>query len=354
MTTDLLEMKVWIDLSNSPHPLLFTPIRVAFEEEGHMVFMTARDNAQTLELARQRWPDVRSIGTESPHGRTAKARALGSRAYHLYRWAKVVQPDVALSHNSYAQIVASRVAGIPVVTAMDYEHQPANHLAFRLADRVILPKSFPDSFARRQGACSHKVIRYTGLKEEIYVADFEPDRQALSVTGIDNAEQRMLVIARAPPSGALYHRFENDLFSDVLQILGRRQDLWCVVLARRSEQRNAIRALELPALLVPHHAVDARSLMYFSDLVLGAGGTMTREAAVLGIPTATVYQGRRGAVELELERQGRLCRIATPAEIDALITTPRLPISLDQLRRRGARLTEVFLETVLGLARHSS
>jgi hypothetical protein len=72
-------VKVWIDLSNSPHPLLFTPIRVAFEEEGHTVLMTARDNAQTLELARQRWPDVKPIGGRSPGGRIAKSRALASR-----------------------------------------------------------------------------------------------------------------------------------------------------------------------------------------------------------------------------------------------------------------------------------
>jgi uncharacterized protein len=346
-------MKVWIDLSNSPHPLLFTPIRIAFEEGGHTVVMTSRDNAQTLELARQRWPDVKPIGTQSPRGRTAKTRALGSRAHDLYRWAKAVQPDVALSHNSYAQIVSARVARIPVVTAMDYEYQPANHIAFRLADRVILPKSFPESLARKQGARSQKVIHYSGLKEEIYAADFEPDRRALSLAGINNAERRILVIARAPPVGALYHRFENDLFSDVLQVLGRRQDMWCVVLARHSGQRDAIRALELPGLLVPDHAVDARSLMYFSDLVVGAGGTMTREAAVLGIPTATVYQGRRAAVELELEQQGRICRIATPADIVALMGTPRPRISLDQLRRQGARLTNVFVEAVLSLVGHS-
>jgi uncharacterized protein len=109
-------VKVWIDLSNSPHPLLFTPIRVAFEEEGHTVLMTARDNAQTLELARQRWPDVKAIGGRSPGGRIAKARALASRAHDLFRWARAVEPDVALSHNSYAQILAARLARIPVVT----------------------------------------------------------------------------------------------------------------------------------------------------------------------------------------------------------------------------------------------
>ena len=92
-------MKVWIDLSNSPHPLLFTPIRVAFERNGHTVFMTARDNAQTLELATQRWPDIKSIGGRSPSGRTAKARASASRAQDLFRWAKAIEPDVIHARN---------------------------------------------------------------------------------------------------------------------------------------------------------------------------------------------------------------------------------------------------------------
>ena len=350
-------MKVWIDLSNSPHPLLFTPIRVAFERDGHTVFMTARDNAQTLELATQRWPDVKPVGGQSPGGRTAKARALASRAHDLFRWARAIEPDVALSHNSYAQILAARLARIPVVTAMDYEHQPANHVAFRLANRILLPESFPASLARRQGARPKKVIRYSGLKEEIYTGDFEPNPQALSSAGIENAERRTLVIARAPPSGALYHRSENDLFFDALRMLGSRRDVSCVVLTRRSEQRDAVRALERPGLLVPNHAVDARSLMYFADLVVGAGGTMTREAAVLGIPTATIYQGRPAAIELALERQGRIRRISQAEEIDALMGTARgtarTPINLCALRRRGVRLTNLFLEAVLSAVNHS-
>jgi predicted glycosyltransferase len=237
---------------------------------------------------------------------------------------------------------------------MDYEHQPANHVAFRLANRILLPESFPESLARRQGAHPQKVIRYSGLKEEIYTGDFEPNRQVLSAAGIEDAERRTLVIARAPPSGALYHRSENDLFFEVLRMLGSRRDVSCVVLTRRSDQRDAVRALGRPGLLVPHHAVDARSLVYFADLVVGAGGTMTREAAVLGIPTATVYEGRPAAIELELEQQGRIRRISQPEEIDAVMASERTPINLDELRRQGARLTNLFVEAVLSEAGNSS
>src|SRR5262245_30198900 len=132
-------MRIWIDLSNSPHPLLFKPIARRLEGLGHSVHITARDNAQTVELARERWPEVAVIGGPSPKGRKAKAQQIARRVNDLRRWAKDVKPDVALSHNSYAQIVAARTLRIPVVTAMDFEHQPANHLAFRLARKVLLP-----------------------------------------------------------------------------------------------------------------------------------------------------------------------------------------------------------------------
>ena len=65
-------MKIWIDLSNSPHPLLFAPIARRLEQAGHEVLITARDNAQTLQLARERWPAVEVIGGDSPRGRLSK------------------------------------------------------------------------------------------------------------------------------------------------------------------------------------------------------------------------------------------------------------------------------------------
>ena len=134
-------MRVWIDLANSPHPLLFSPLARRLAELGHDVRLTARDNAQTVALARERWAGVDVIGGSSPPGARAKARSLLLRVDALRRWARATRPDVALSHNSYAQIVAARSLGIRAVTAMDFEHQPANHVGFRLAETILLPRS---------------------------------------------------------------------------------------------------------------------------------------------------------------------------------------------------------------------
>ena len=104
-------MRIWIDLSNSPHPLLFAPVARRFERLGHEVLVTAR-NAQTVELARERWPDVEVIGGPSPHARASKGRLVADRVRRLASWARAERPDAAISHNSYAQIVAARALGI--------------------------------------------------------------------------------------------------------------------------------------------------------------------------------------------------------------------------------------------------
>ena len=193
------------------------------------MLITARDNAQTIELAQERWSEVTVIGGKSPKGRRAKAHAIYQRVVDLRRWAATVQPDVALSHNSYAQIVAARTLRIPAVTAMDFEHQPANHLAFRLARTVLLPQALEQLGLHRQGATSAKTRFYPGLKEEVYLGDFEPDatlRERLTI-----APDRKLVVARPAPDQAVYHSFENPLFVDCLRAVLRDPRATVVVLA---------------------------------------------------------------------------------------------------------------------------
>jgi uncharacterized protein len=336
-------MKVWIDLSNSPHPLLFAPVARRLRADGHEVLLTARDNAQTVQLARERWPEVAVIGPESPRGRLAKLATLGGRTAELRRWAARAGPDVALSHNSYAQIVAARSLRIPAVTAMDFEHQPANHLAFRLARTVVLPEVLPTAALRRQGATSRKVVRYPGLKEELYIGDFEPDPLILDQVGI-GARPGVLVVARTPPSRAVYHGVGNPLFEHALRAVCSQPDVVCVVLTRHAEQVAAIDGLGLANCLIPRRAVDSRSLMYAADVMIGAGGTMTREAALMGIPTWTLYAGTPPSVDLWLEKQGMLARLTDTGQLARLPPRLRPPRTPEQLRERAEAIEQVLVD----------
>ena len=304
-------MRIWIYLANSPHVALFEPVVRRLREEEHELLLTARDHAQTIELAQACWPDLLVIGGESPAGRVAKGLAVARRAEALRRLARREHPQVALSHGSYAQLVAARAVRVPSVTMMDYEYQPANHLSFRAARRVIVPGVFPEKALRRFGA-AEKVVRYPGFKEELYLAGFRPDTGVLDRLELDSSQ--VIAVFRPPPEGALYHRMANERFDEIVASALANDNVQIVLLARTREQRDRYGSLS-DRVRIPEHAVDGRSLVALADLTVGAGGTMNRESALLGTPTYTVFAGRLAAVDAELIRVGRLCDLREPGRV---------------------------------------
>jgi predicted glycosyltransferase len=337
-------LRVWIDISNSPHALLFAPISRRLEEAGHEVLVTARDHAQSVELARERWPDLVVVGDSSPRARLDKLSRILARAGGLRTWARASRPDVALSHGSYAQILAARSLRLPAVTAMDYEHQPANHLAFRLASRILIPECLPLELLRGQGARPSKIVRYPGIKEDAYIGDFDFDLGVLERLGIER-DGGVIVLARTPPSRAVYHHFDNPVFLDALRTVCAQDGVTCVVLPRYPEQTTALRELGLRNLVIPEHAVDSRSLMYQSDVVLGAGGTMTREAALMGVKTYSLFAGRPAAVDASLMRRGVLERLEDPRQLEGLQRNGSSVRTLEELRRSADAVQGVFIST---------
>ena len=312
-------MRIWIDLANSPHVPFFHALIPEFTSRGHQIEITARDFAQTLELATKAGMVPHVIGGHGGGTFRGKAGNLVGRAAALRKWARDRGIDLALSHNSYAQIAAAAALGIKSVTLMDYEHQPANHLAFRLASRVIVPRSFPASELRKYGASTKKVKRYDGLKEDVYLADFKPDplfEQTLQK--LDIASEDVLVVARPPAREALYHRFENELFDDLLTALSTGADAKIILLPRTAAQRATYESLKLPNMIIPRADLDGANLIAAADLVISAGGTMNREAAVLGVPAASVYAGKWAAVDEQLVKEGRLMRIASREDVESI------------------------------------
>lgn len=312
-------MLIWIDLANSPHVPFFRALIPEFERRGHKVLVTARRFAQTVELACAAKIAHVVIGGHGGAGLAGKAGNLIGRTAALVRWARGHGIDLAVSHNSYAQTAAARSLGIKSVTLMDYEYQPANHLAFRFANRVIVPRAFPDEALRRYGASTKKVRRYNGTKEDVYLADFVIDptfADTLKEMGIGAND--VLVIVRPPANEALYHRFENELFDELVNRLCSRPDAKIILLARSEKQRAAYSSRECANMIVPRCALDGANLIAHADIVISAGGTMNREAAALGVPAATIYAGKWAAIDEELVCEGRLLRIRTKEDLDSL------------------------------------
>jgi predicted glycosyltransferase len=325
-------MRIWIDLANSPHVPFFRPLINEFRRRNHEVVITARAFAETVELAQAAGLAPEVIGGHGGGKLSGKAGNLVGRALALARWARGRDLHLAVSHNSYSQILAARALSLRTVTLMDYEHQPANHLAFRFASRIIVPSAFPESALTRFGAAPAKVKRYNGLKEDVYLANFQIDpefEKQLRALGVNASD--VLVTVRPPASEALYHRFENELFDQLIARLAASPSVKILLLPRNDAQRktytarasSAAGAVARPSgraqgsanLIVPPTPLDGANLIAHSDLVVSAGGTMNREAAALGVPAASIYLGEWAAIDEALVNEGRLRRITTAADV---------------------------------------
>lgn len=330
-------MRIWIDLANSPHVPFFRALIPELSARGHDVEITGRDFAETLALAKSAHLDVQVVGAHGGKRLTRKAGNLLARARGLRTWAKPRSFDLALCHNSYSQIVAAKSLRLNSVTLMDYEHQPANHLAFRLAHRIIVPEAFPDAALRKYGAASSKVRRYPGSKEDVYLSEFvaDPDfHHQLEALGIKKSDP--LVLLRPPAAEALYHRFENELFDQLLRFLASDPSLKVMLLPRNESQRREYSRWTEAGFILPDSPLDGGNLIAASDLMISAGGTMNREAAALGVPVATIYAGRWAAVDEELCRRGRLRRLISSADFKALplVKKEKIPTKVDVKVRR--------------------
>jgi len=333
-------VRVWIDITAPAHVLVFRPLIRILRERGDEVEVTARSYAQTLELLELHGVEAEVFGQHGGRSRLAKARALSSRLGALRRWAKGRGFDQALAHGSHELTITAHRLGIPSSTTFDYEFAWLQHqLGLRAATHVVVPDAIPPERLERYGVMPPKLRQYQGLKEEYYLADFEPDRTVTERLALDPS--RTLVLVRTPPDVSLYHRRSNRLFPQVLEHLGRQENVHAVVLPRTKEQGDYVRSLALPALVVPEHAVDAQSLIALSDLVVSAGGTMNREAAALGVPVYTTFGGQLGGVDEELIRQSRLVPIT---DARALELRKRDSGERTRVRRDPAELLDLLLE----------
>jgi uncharacterized protein len=327
-------MKVWVDLTNSPHVLVLAPIIRRLQQQGHEVQVTARDFAQTLELCERQGIGYYAIGHHRGAALADKALGLADRSWQLVKFASRRHFDLAIGHGSNDISVAARLLRIPCSTMFDYEWATVQHnVNCRLAEAVVVPDVIPVERLERYGAAG-KLRRYPGLKEEYYLYDFEPDPAVLTELGLDPAQP--IAVVRTPPAVSLYHRFENDLFSQVLE---RLQGTQAVVLPRTAEQRDEL--TRAGGFLIPEHAIDAQSLIAYADLVVSAGGTMNREAVALGTPVFTVFEGRLGAVDEHLIAEGRLRKLERADEV-VLEKREDAQRGLQRIRRNPRLLVELL------------
>ena len=309
-------MRVWVDCTAAAHPLVLRPIVERLRERGHEVEITTREYGQTVGILERLGLEHTVIGKHSEGTTIGKGTALASRSARLACWARRHRFGLAVAHGSVDLAVVSSLLRIPSAQMQDYEHAGLQRkVAWKVARRVLVPDAIPVEAMVNAGAAEEKLVRYPGLKEDYYLAGFEPDRMVLAELGLD--ESRVLVVVRPPPESSAYHA-DNPLYEGVLDRIASSDGVIAVVIPRTDGQRAeaAGRAKRGEPVVVPERAIDAQSLIALCDLVVSAGGTMNREAVALGTPVRTIFTGKLGAVDEKLIAEGRLLPLDDPAALE--------------------------------------
>lgn len=307
-------IKIWIDLDNTPHVPFFIPIIRALEHRGYKIILTARDAYQVCELAEKRGLEVSKVGRHYGKHRIWKTFGLFVRSAQLLSFYRAQRPQIAISHGSRSHVVTGKLVGIPTIAITDYEH--ARTVPFGQPRWVIVPdalsfKSFSVKICR--------FLQYPGLKEDVYVSDFEPDPALVEQLCLE--DKNIIIAVRPPADTAHYYVPESGvLFDELMSRIAQSDGVTAVLLPRNKKQAHHLKK-EHPNwflrsnVIVPSGVVDGLNLLWHSDLVVGGGGTMNREAAALGLPVYSIFKGKMGAVDRMLEREGRLIFIEKPEEV---------------------------------------
>lgn len=317
---DIRNKRVWIDLDNSPHIPFFLPIMEELRKRQLEIVLTARNTYQVCELLDFFGLHCKVVGRHYGTKRILKILGNTMRAFQLAPFVWSRRPDLALSHGSRAQLLVGKALRIPTVLMLDYEY--ASGTGVLEPDWILMPEAVSENAGMKHG----RVLKYPGLKEDVYVPRFQPDPALLHQLGV--RPEDLLVTLRPPATEAHYHNHESDiLFAEAIKFLNR-PNVKTVMLPRSANQRHALCAewadvLASGRVTIPENAVDGLNLIWFSDLVISGGGTMNREAAALDVPVYSIFRGKIGAVDRRLAEQGRLILIESVGDIEKKIALKR-------------------------------
>lgn len=299
-------MKIWFDADNAPHVPVMRPLAEGLLRMGHRVIFTARNRASTCELLDLYGLEYMKVGGMFGAGTFGKVTGTLKRAGQLASCMRKHRPDVSFGHGSRALPLASRLLGVPSVTMYDYEWV-SPWIFNRFCRTILLPEAIGPERCEEAGIRSDIVTRYPGLKEHLYLALREPDPSVAEGLGLRDGALRLLL--RPPARSAHYHNPEADsILEELVRLLCDRNDVQVVWLGRDGDPAPS-------GFIVPQRVYPGPELVMAFDAVIGGGGTMTREASVLGVPSFSFFRGRLGAVDSMLESSGTLSMIRSPGEV---------------------------------------
>jgi uncharacterized protein len=317
-----LPKKIWIDLDNSPHVPFFRPIIDELKARGYDLFVTARDAYQVRELLEYYGVEGKVIGKH--YGKHKVLKALGTcwRAVALTVMIRKEKPDISVCHGSRGCLITSHLLKIPNLTMSDYEFT-AGVPSIR-PTWLLVPEIVPDAHSHRGGT---ELLKYPGIKEDVYLARFKPEPKLKSRLGIP--EESLVILVRPPATEAHYHNPEAEvLLKAALDRFVANPDAKIILLPRNKRQDADLRAewreaIASNRILIPDHVEDGMNLIWNSDLVISGGGTMNREAAALRVPVYSIFRGKIGAVDQYLADNDRLVLLTSVEDVKSKIVAVR-------------------------------
>jgi predicted glycosyltransferase len=290
-------LNLWIDLVNAPHVRLFSRLIKKKRREMESILVTYRSYGYLEDLVNM-YIDADELVKVGRRGFSEEEK-LYEFAIRVKELAGIVSRkkiDVALSKASPELARTAFGLGIPVVTVNDNEKSPAMRLTFPLSSCIVIPEVFPP--VECKGDCAE--FRFKGVLEIAHVMDENEE------------EEEDYIAARSEPFGASYMPEKWDsLFFLGLRRLMEKTDMKLVYFPREGDEWvERLRRLYGDRVEVVERARDL-SVLKRASIFVGGGGTMTREAALLGVPTISAYPGEI-AVNRLLEEKGLIYRAENP------------------------------------------
>lgn len=278
-------MKIWFDLSNSPHINMFHDLIRELESDGHEIIITSRPLANTVQLLDQRGLKHTVIGEH--YGKNIYKKIFGYpiRVLQLRKFLAPLKPDLAISQSSFHSPIVAKLLGIPSIYTNDNEHAMGNKPAFIFASKILIPENLAIEKIAKLGVNAKKITQYPGVKEGIYLWSkgerIQQKRKA-------NTDHTIKIFIRPEPQTAQYYKGKENFLDEMLLTLQHKYKI--CVLTRDNQQYIHYKQDKFEKLNVPEKPIDFETIATECTIFIGAGGSMTRELAILGIPTISVYQ----------------------------------------------------------------
>lgn len=329
---------LWIDIENAPQVQYLLPVAEAAQSLGAHVVVTARDYGETFTLLDDRSASYRKVGEAYGPSTIAKGRGVIRRVLSLVRALGTEQPDVLVCA-SRAAVIAARIMRIPSYAVLDYEFVDTR--IFRLAQATILhPDVISTDVLTRQGLAPRRLVSFRGLKEDLTFANVDLDAADTADLGPRPGDVPRVLVRPAAEESHYFRPESRELALQALEHLAG-QDAQVIFSPRYERQAQDLELVgwTLPPIVL-RRPLPFVSLLKAVDAVLCSGGTMFREAAYLGIPAYSIFQGRLGAVDLHLEAVDRAAIIRSAAELSR-IRIERRAGPLSPLRSNVALADEI-------------